>query len=111
MSILLNGIKVLCVEIKMEIDEALAAMKKYEEVVKKYVPLDQVDVDSDKNLYDIIKGACLEALVILQGDEAKFVKCLETAKENTRRDFGFDFDTRNTPRASSYIVTLARLVK
>ncbi len=95
----------------MEIDEAVAAMKKYEAVVKKYVPLEQVDVGSDNTLYDIIKGACLEALVILQGDEAKFVKCLETAKNKIRRDFGFDFDTRSTPLAASYIVTLARLVK
>lgn len=95
----------------MEIDEAFAEVKKYEAIVKKYVPLNQVDVGSDKNLYDIIKGACLEALVILQGDEAKFVKCLETAKKNTMRDFGFDFDTRSTPLAASYIVTLAHLVK
>lgn len=95
----------------MEIDEALATMKKYEEVVKKYVTSDKVEDARNADLYNLIKGACLEALVILQGDEAKFLQCLEAAKKESKGMGWNDFDKYNTHEAASYVVTLAHLMK
>ncbi|MFA5887740.1 MAG: hypothetical protein WC852_03455 [Candidatus Nanoarchaeia archaeon] len=95
----------------MEIDEALVAIKKYEAVVDKYVTRDKVDDEKKVNLYKVIKSACLEALVILQGDEAKFAQCLEAAKKENRGMGWNDFDGHNAYEAASYVVSLAHLMK
>ncbi len=55
----------------MGIDEAVAKIKAYENIVDQYVPSNKVHTSKeDGRDYDwIIKSACIEALTILEGDE------------------------------------------
>lgn len=98
----------------MEIDEAILRIEQYKKIVDKYVPENKVNTN-DKGGYDsylIIRGACIEALAILDGDEEIFKKCLEeTKKKNKGMGWGFDFDMYNAKPAADYILGIAHLMK
>ena len=96
----------------MPIDETLAKIKKYEQIVVRYVSENKVNAKEAPDSYWIIRGACLEALAILEGDEQKFKECLDaTINKNPGMGWGFDFDRYNTQQAAGYIKTLARLMR
>ena len=98
----------------MGIDETLAKIKEYENIVDQHVPQKRVKTDCEggQDYYSAIRGACIEALAILKGDEKIFKICLaETIKNNPGMGWGFYFDEYNTITAAGYIRTLARVMK
>ncbi len=88
----------------MGLEEAVAEMKRYEKIVESYL--------SPDDSYWKIKGACIETLAILEGDEEKFKQCLEVTKRYVQgMGWSFDFDEYDAMFAASYIRTLAHLMK
>ncbi|MBI4739721.1 hypothetical protein HY772_09375 [Candidatus Woesearchaeota archaeon] len=97
---------------QMENDKAVAKLKEYKAIVHKYLPYKKVNTQKDPSLHSAISGACLEALVILEGDEDKLRECIECAKDDeSGMGWGYDFDEYNGHNAISYIKALAQLLK
>jgi len=61
----------------MNIDDAVAKLKQYEEIVDRHLkPTHGSHADDGKAAYHTIRSACVGALICLEGDEAKFNACL-----------------------------------
>lgn len=95
---------------KMKIEESFATLKKYETIVSEH--LRGITIRGNVALPGILRGACLEALIILEGDEEKFKQCWDIAKrENPSVHRGGEFDAYNLTEAAAYITNLARLMQ
>ena len=93
----------------MNIARAAAKIETFKTIVGKHLLRKKV---ADDECYKVMSLACFEALAILQGDEAKFAKCLAQAlKANPGLGWGQDFDSCNTDKAALYIKLLAHLCR
>lgn len=98
------------------IEEALGKLKKYQEIVRIHLPKEKVNCrkncQEDCTIYETLEGACVEALVVLDGDEEKFKECLAAIRKRySGMGWGFDFDEDSFQRAAQDMKTLAYLLR